>query len=61
LGYFDGRNGKAFVMPVVDDERDGYVGVEYVSLYDRIAEEKAKNGNMNLYVKTGDEYVLKGR
>ena len=55
LGYFDGKSGNAFVMPIVDSESDGYTGVEYVCLYHKIVELPAKNGNMNLYVSFPEE------
>lgn len=61
LGYFDGKKGKAYVMPIVDDPSESYTGVEYVGLYPVITEEQAKNGNMNLYVIMNDEYVYLNR
>jgi hypothetical protein len=57
LGYFDGKNGKSYVMPVVAIESDGYAGVEYVGLYPKIVEEQARDGTMNLYVRLPKEYV----
>jgi hypothetical protein len=33
LGYFDGRNGKVAVMPLLPDDGSGYTGFEYVALY----------------------------
>jgi hypothetical protein len=60
LGYFDGKNGNAFVMPLVDDESEGFKGVEYVGLYEKIVELQAKNGKMYLYVDKPAEYVYLG-
>lgn len=56
LGYFDGKNGKAYVMPIIDEPSQSYVGIEYVGLYPIIREEKAKNGEINLYVFAGGTY-----
>jgi TIR domain len=62
LGYFDGKNGNAFVMPLVDDESEGFKGVEYVGLYHKIVEEEAQDGTKCLYVKKGSEdYVYLGK
>jgi hypothetical protein len=61
LGYFDGKNGRAYVMPIIDDPLQSYTGVEYVSLYPNVTEEQAKNGNMNLYVVIDDQYVWLSR
>jgi hypothetical protein len=48
-------------MPLVDDESEGFEGVEYVGLYHKIVEEKANDGTMCLYVKKGPkEYVYLG-
>ncbi len=57
LGYFDGKNGRSYVMPIVEKESDGYLGIEYVGLYPKIVEEEARDGTMNLYVKLQDKYV----
>jgi len=57
LGYFDGKKGRAYVMPIIDDPSQSYTGVEYVGLYPIVTEEEAKNGNMNLYVVLDGEYV----
>jgi hypothetical protein len=57
LGYFDGKKGRAYVMPIIDDPSQSYTGVEYVGLYPNVTEEKAKDGTMNLYVVIDGEYV----
>jgi hypothetical protein len=60
LGYFDGmngKNGKAYVMPIVEKESEGYIGVEYVGLYYKIVEKKSNGGRMRLYIDLPDEYV----
>ena len=57
LGYFDGKKGKAYVMPIVDDPSQPYFGVEYVGLYPIVTEERARNGKMNLYVFIESDYV----
>jgi hypothetical protein len=41
LGYFDGKNGRAYVMPIIDDPLQSYTGVEYVNLYPNVTEEQA--------------------
>ena len=58
LGYFDGKNGKSYVMPIVKNESDGYIGVEYIALYNKITEAESKGGKMLLYIELpGDDYV----
>jgi hypothetical protein len=57
LGYFDGKKGRAFVMPIIDEPSQSYTGVEYVGLYSMITEEEATDGTMNLYVVTNNGYV----
>lgn len=60
LGYFDGHNGNAFVMPIVDNQADGYTGIEYVGLYNEIVEEESQGGKLNLYVRLPTEYQYLG-
>jgi len=57
LGYFDGKKGRAYVMPIVDDSSESYTGVEYVGLYPTVTEERARDQTMNLYVDIDGDYV----
>jgi hypothetical protein len=57
LGYFDGKKGRAYVMPIIDDASQSYTGVEYVGLYPIVTEERARDETMNLYVVTDNDYV----
>ena len=56
LGYFDGKNGKAYVMPIIDEPSQSYVGRGTCRSVSNRWEEKAKNGEMNLYVFAGGTY-----
>lgn len=61
LGYFDGKKGKAYVMPIINDPSQSFTGVEYVGLYSIVTEEKARDGTINLYVAIDGDYVYLSR
>lgn len=52
LGYFDGKNGKVAVLPVVDSDTQDYSGVEYLGLYKYIS-----NINNTLWLKDSNGIV----
>ena len=60
LGYFDGYNGSAFVMPIVENQSETYGGTEYVGLYNRIEEHKSNRDTMELFAVIDRNYKYLG-
>lgn len=50
LGYFDGREGRAAILPVVEDETEEFTGVEYIGIYPYLDEWKDNQGKLRLWV-----------
>lgn len=43
LGYFDGIKGRVAVLPIVENETDNFSGMEYLSLYPYVTQNKIAN------------------
>ncbi|GAA4465830.1 TIR domain-containing protein [Novipirellula rosea] len=68
LGYKDGKNGRAAILPVVEQRTDNYYGQEYLGLYPFVVRQQDTNGQMRLWLKRNDgsyielsEWIRTGR
>jgi hypothetical protein len=67
LGFKDGHNGKAAILPIVDYETENFSGQEYLGIYPYISQGDDSNGKKRLWVRTSSsayvwfEYWLQGQ
>jgi hypothetical protein len=49
-GYFDGKSGRAAILPVTASKTNEFDGQEYLGLYPYIVEDKGEDGKSHLWV-----------
>ncbi len=57
LGYMDGHNGKAAIMPILDRVGDSTAGQEYLGVYPDVDVEKSTNGVTKVWINRAGQSV----